>query len=348
MAIQTEIVKRFFAGDYSRKEYRQFLEEIKSNRSEENIKQTMEAHWAEFCDGPLPDGNVDYIFQKIRHRIRLEENQKPVKNRFGETFRRVAAILIIPLLLSFLAYLWFQPGSKASGEAYAEIQCPMGVRTKFSLPDGSAGYLNSGSILKFPARFEGERWVELTGEAYFEIRHDKKSPFHVHTKNLDIKVLGTTFNVISYPDEINEEVILLAGSIDVSEDSGNHIGILSPGRQLVYNAGKHKSTEKEVEASQYTSWTEGKLVFRNEDMEQVAKRLSRWYNADIQIADPLLKNYSFHATFVDEQLDEVLRLLSITTPISFSEEKRAATPEGVYQKRKIFLKINPEKINEFK
>ena len=83
-------------------------------------------------------------------------------------------------------------------------------------------------------------------------------------------------------------------------------------------------------------------------MQQVARRLSRWYNAEVVVDDHLLDNYTFHATFIDEPLDEVLKLLSITTPLSFNEEKRKSDTEGVFQKRKIVLRINQSKINQFR
>jgi len=105
--------------------------------------------------------------------------------------------------------------------------------------------------------------------------------------------------------------------------------------------------QSEVIASQYTGWTEGKLIFRNEDMGQVAQRLSRWYNAEIIIADNQLLEFTFYATFIDEPLDEVLKLLAFTTPISVVEEKRLPRPDGSFAKRKITLRLNPAKVKKF-
>jgi ferric-dicitrate binding protein FerR (iron transport regulator) len=264
------------------------------------------------------------------------------------TFQRIAAILILPLLLSFMTYFYFQTKGSDNCVSYAEIQCPMGVRTKFQLPDGSTGFLNSGSKLKYPVLFVKGRSVELSGEAFFDVVHNPKVPFHVNTKNLDIKVLGTTFNVIANEDEKTEEIVLQTGKVDVYSKRGKQLAILAPNEQLTLNTDKQTVSKNEVIASQYTSWREGKLVFRNENMQQVARRLSRWYNAEVIINDPLLNDYTFHATFIDEPLDEVLKLISITTPISYNEEKRTSDTEGVYQKRRINLCINKLKIKRFK
>jgi len=294
------------------------------------------------------DRNLQPSLDRIHHRIRLDENNKTLQPIWWQAFQRIAAILVIPLLLSFLVYFYFQTKQPIPAVSYAEIQCPMGVRTKFQLPDGSTGFLNSGSRLKYPVQFTHERNVELSGEAFFDVVHNKEIPFHVNTRNLDIKVLGTTFNVIANEDENTEEIVLQTGKVDVSSKSGKQLAVMAPNEQLILNTENQSFTKREVEVSQYTSWKEGQLVFRNENMQQVARRLSRWYNAEVIIGDRLLDDYTFHATFIDEPLDEVLKLLSLTTPISFNEEKRVSDPKGVFQKRKIVLRINRSKINQFR
>ena len=106
---------------------------------------------------------------------------------------------------------------------------------------------------------------------------------------------------------------------------------------------------EKVVSEQYTSWKEGKLMFRNERIEDVAVRIGRWYNAEILIdqTDARIKTYTFHGTFVDEQLDDVLKVLSYGAPISYREIARVNDKNGSYSKRKIILSINPNKIKEF-
>ncbi len=294
------------------------------------------------------DLNLAPILNRIHHQIRINENEKIIPFSWLQTFQRIAAILILPLIISFLAYFYFQGNSPAVPVSYAEIQCPLGVRTKFQLPDGSTGFLNSGSRLKYPVQFTGERKVELVGEAFFDVVHNAEIPFHVNTRNLNIKVLGTTFNVIANEDETTEEVVLQTGSVNVSSKDGKQLEVLVPNEKLTMDTENGTVTKKDVEAMQYTTWKDGKLVFRNENMQQVARRLSRWYNAEVIINDRQLEDYTFHATFIDEPLDEVLKLLSLTTPISFKEEKRTSDQEGTFQKRKIILGINQSKIKQFR
>lgn len=342
------LIQKYSVGNISLKEQIDLSEQLadpKNGAAEEILHDDWKS---QLESNSILERDLKPTLDKIHHRIRLNEDHKVIRTNWGQTFQRIAAILIFPLLLSFLAYFYFQDRSFETTTSFAEIECPMGVRTKFQLPDGSTGYLNSGSRLKYPVRFNGERKVELSGEAFFDVVHNTKMPFHVNTRNLDIKVLGTTFNVIANEDEPTEEIVLQTGSVDVSSRSGKQLAVLSPNEQLTLDIEKRTFAKKEVEASQYTTWKEGKLVFRNENMQQVARRLSRWYNAEVVVDDRMLDDYTFHATFIDEPLDEVLKLLSITTPLSYKEEMRESDAEGVFQKRKIVLRINPSKINQFK
>jgi len=342
------LIKRYSEGKLNLKEQIDLSEQLAD--TENHIAgEVLNNDWNSLLDSEIiSDKDFNPILDRVHHQIRLNESDKPVRINWLQGFQRVAAILIFPLLLSFLAYFYFQSKPSVIPVSYAEIQCPMGVRTKFQLPDGSTGYLNSGSTLKYPVQFISERKVELTGEAFFDVVHNAEIPFHVNTRNLDIKVLGTTFNVIANEDEQTEEIVLQTGKVDVSSKSGKQLATMIPDQQLTLNIEKQTFAKKVVEATQYTSWKEGKLVFRNEDMQQVARRLSRWYNAEVIIDDRMLEAYTFHATFADEPLDEVLKLLSMTTPLSFKEEKRISDQEGVFQKRKIILTINQSKINQFK
>ncbi len=325
------------------------LSELLANSSDLATENMLRNDWQILLDQESKAlSNSATLLDKVHHQIRLNEDAKVIRPNWLSAFQRIAAILIVPLLLSFIGYFYYQSSKQNQINSFAEIQCPLGVRTKFYLPDGSTGFLNSGSRLKYPGRFDNERKVQLVGEAFFDVQHDEKRPFHVNTKNLDIKVLGTTFNVIANEDENTEEVILQTGKVDVSSQTGKQLTTLKPNEKITLSTDKLTFVKNEVEATQYTSWKEGKLVFRNENMQQVAQRLSRWYNAEVVVDDRQLDDYTFHATFVDEPLDEVLKLLSITTPLSFHEEKRTSNINGLYDKRKIILRINQSKINQFK
>ncbi|WP_163323330.1 FecR family protein [Draconibacterium mangrovi] len=346
MDFNPEILKRYFKGKYSRKDFLAIKSIFEKPEKREEIVDMLQNHWFDYNNEPLPEGNVNHVLDKIHHQINLEKRREIFTGFIG-TFQRIAAILIIPLILTFLVVFYYQ-SNKPVESALAEIQCPMGVRTKFILPDGTTGFLNSGSTLEYPVLFAKNRNVKLSGEAYFEVAHDKAHPFVVKTSNLSTKVLGTQFNVIAYESENREEVVLQEGSVEVYSNQGDKLETLQPDQKLVLNTETGQHNKDNVEASQFVSWTEGKLVFRNESMELVIQRLARWYNVEIEVEDSELLSYAFRATFIDESLDEVLKLMALTAPIKYREEKRETTNDGTYNKKKIIISLDHKREESFK
>lgn len=346
MDCNPEILRRFFKGKYSRKDFLAIKSVFEKPDQKEELKNLLQNHWNDFNNEPLPKSNVDHVLQKIHQQIQLEEI-KLKNNRFIAVFQRIAAILIIPLILAFMAVFYFQSKKPKTEVAVAEIQCPMGVRTKFILPDGTTGFLNSGSTLEYPVIFTNTRNVTLKGEAYFNVKRDEEHPFTVNTPNLKTKVLGTQFNVIAYENEDSEEIILKEGKVEVYSMKGEKLEILQPDQKLFLNLQTWQYNKNQIESEQYVSWTEGKLTFRNESMQQVANRLGRWYNAEIEIRDPELLKYAFRATFIDEPIEEVLKLLAKTAPLIYKEQIRETSNDDTYVKRKFIVSIDRKRLDAF-
>jgi ferric-dicitrate binding protein FerR (iron transport regulator) len=353
MDFDPKILYRYFKGTYSRNDYLKIKSVFKNQENRAELREYLEKHWNNFSPGKIPTENIDHLLDKIHHKISLEE-KRTGKTSFITIFQKVAAILIVPLLLSFLAMSYFhyqsgtEPGEPVSESmAYAEIQCPLGVRTKFQLPDGTTGFLNSGSTLQYPVRFSGTRNVTVSGEVFFDVAHDSIHPFMVQTPNLNVNVLGTRFNVIAYQDGTKEEIILNEGSVNVDDKNGIPLDKLSPNQKLVLNKGKMTFSTITVEASQYMGWTEGKLIFRNEGMQEVAERLGRWYNAEIRIEDEELLDHSFHATFVDEPLEEVLNFMALTTPYTYKVLPRKKNEYDIYEKKVVLVQLDRKRLKAF-
>lgn len=346
MDINPNLLNRFFQGKYSRKDYFEIKDIFSDVQKRSALKRHLENQWMEYSQNELPSQNVDHLLHKIHHKIRLEESTIKIKKALF-TFQRVAAVLSLPLIFTLLTIIYFQSNKlKEATNTFAEIQCPLGVRTKFELPDGTTGFLNSGSRLKYPVNFSKGRKVKITGEAYFDVVHNENNPFVVQTNNLNVKVLGTQFNVIAYDDDLYEKVILNRGKVEISSPTNQKLEILQPDQKLVLNVESRKYHVNEVEASQYIGWIEGKLIFRNESMLQVAERLGRWYNADIEIQDKELYNYAFRATFIDESLEEVLGLMKLTAPFTFELQPRKQN-NNIYQKRKVLIKLDKKRLQAF-
>ncbi|MCX6327247.1 MAG: DUF4974 domain-containing protein [Bacteroidia bacterium] len=283
-----------------------------------------------------------HILDHIHHQIKIEEaifltKPKP-KIRVVNYLTRISAILFIPLLVASLLY-YMQNISTGNLQSYSEIYAPYGTRTNFYLPDGSTGRLNGGSSLRFPTQFGGQvRDVKLTGEAYFNVISNPKKPFVVATGNIDIKVFGTSFNVMAYADEQTTEVTLERGKVEVYKKTNNiikSIGILKPNESCIYNSLSDSSKILSINSTERLSWTEGKLTFKYEPFDEVVRKLNRWYNVNIVIKDELLHSYIYYGTFKEETLEEVLRLLRFTAPIRYRDIERERKPDGTFEKRKI-------------
>ena len=286
--------------------------------------------------------NETHILDHIHHKIKIEEgvflNKTKPKIRFISYLTRIAAILFIPLLAASLLF-YFQNNSFKNVVSYSEIHAPIGTRTNFYLPDGSIGWLNGGSSLKFPTQFSGKtRDVKLTGEAYFNVISNHKKPFVVSTKNIVTKVFGTSFNIMAYADEQITEITLKSGQVEVFKKTNNiikSIGFLKPNESCIYNLLSDSSKIISINSPEKFSWLDGKLIFKYEPFEEVVRKINRWYNVNIVIKDELLDNYIYYGTFKDETLEEVLRLLQFTAPIRYRDIERVRKQDGTFEKRKI-------------
>jgi transmembrane sensor len=205
---------------------------------------------------------------------------------------------------------------------YNELRTPRGGGYNLSLADGSKVWLNAGSSLKFPVSFtDSTRHVFLEGEAYFQVTHNGK-PFIVTSGAMDVRVLGTSFNVLAYPDEQQLVTTLVEGSVRIDlvgkERETSSSRILSPDDQAVVSIEDAAIEVSKVNTSQYTSWIDGKLEFQNEDLDKVMKRLARWYDFEYEFENSGAKNYHFSARFDNtENISTILEMLELTTDVKF-------------------------------
>ena len=318
---------------------RWFMNAELDHELEDKSSQVWDETPLEFDSAEL-DGNR--ILDKIYHKIKMEESRfldstRP-KMRFVDYLSRVAALLFIPVLAAG-GYLFYKSLPAGNGIPYSEIHAPLGTRTAFYLPDGSTGWINGGSTLKFPVNFTGKvREVELSGEAYFNVSHNTRRPFYVFTEFMDVEVFGTAFNVMAYKDDHKTEVTLESGLIQVfkkDHDKKTNIGKLGASQSCTCYHLIDSINIFSVQASEKISWKEGRLVFKYEPFSDVVNKLNRWYNVDIVIKNKELEKYVYYGTFEDETLDEVLKLLQYTAPIRYRDLGRERRTDGTFEKRKI-------------
>jgi hypothetical protein len=214
-----------------------------------------------------------------------------------------------------------------SGEpAMAQVIIPYGKRSEIILADGTKIWLNAGSTLSYPVRFTGNsREVYLSGEAFFEVSTDRSKPFYVITGDLRIKVTGTRFNVTSYNNDIVTQAVLVEGRIEAAKNRlfGRSVE-LSPGERIVYDRKENKIKKDKVDTELYTSWVNGYLILENEPVEEIFKKLERYYDKKI-VVEGLSGQYRFTGKLnLAEDLEKVLK--NVAFPASFTVENK----DGVY------------------
>jgi transmembrane sensor len=206
---------------------------------------------------------------------------------------------------------------------FNRLYTPRGGQYQVVLPDGSKVWLNSDSELSFPITFNGrDRRVELTGEAYFEVKHMDDVPFKVATAQQEIKVLGTHFNVNGYTDEQDIHTTLLQGSVMVSNlRSGSH-QLLVPGQQSNINKSDGAIKVKSVNLDEAVAWKNGYFLFDNRDLKSIMKVISRWYNVDVEFKS-INTSEKFGGTFSrSADLSEILTNLQDLGSVHFKTEGR--------------------------
>lgn len=195
---------------------------------------------------------------------------------------------------------------------YNRIEVPRGGEYRLRLSDGSLVHLNAMSSLRYPVRFTGTaREVELQGEAFFEVKKHG-APFVVKTGGAEIRVLGTTFNICAYPENRKIQTTLVTGSVQMQAPGAGSV-VLEPSQQAEFDNDSHRIDVHRVDVSLYTSWTHGKIYFKDEQLDHIITVLSRWYDVDVVFKDASLKKLQFGCNLNRyEKIGPFLKLLNAT------------------------------------
>ncbi|MBO9675356.1 MAG: FecR family protein [Sphingobacteriaceae bacterium] len=260
--------------------------------------------------------------------------EKVVKlNRYLWLKIAAALVLVLASVLVYNKYFKYNNTKNAAQEIYT-FTTKSGERKKIRLQDGTSVLLNAKSSLSVTKGFNNQsREVTLTGEAFFDVAHDKNKPFKVHTADFNINVLGTAFNVKAYPDETTSEATLIRGLITMEAVNGNGGTItLKPSEKVTYYKSvapqqkskllKHNALQSEITINHYTkikdstivetAWTQNRIEIYDQDFDEIKNVLEKWYNVEIKFTDPSIEKYRFTATITNESIEEVLQALKAT------------------------------------
>lgn len=314
-----------------------WLEMSVANRSEYNELVKLLTYYNRL--GAMKKINVDQDLLSVKKKL----HRQTKKNTFFLNFQRVAAILLIPLLIYTAWSLSKYQDHFEKNISLKTSETSFGVRSQIQLSDGTKVFLNSGSRLTYPDEFTGNsREVQLIGEAYFQVESDKEHPFFVDLNGYKIKATGTKFNISNYPEDKlittyleHGNVSLLAYTNDKQSESLHEL----KEKELIFLKKDEKQFKVvDTDGSRYLAWIDGALIFKNDNTNDVAARFGRWYNAEIVFDNELLKSdYVFTATFKQESLEEALKLLSYSSPITYKIISGSQKDDSSFSKRKVII-----------
>ncbi|NHA03138.1 FecR family protein [Mucilaginibacter sp. HC2] len=344
-----ELVSKKLTNEISSEESEELQHCLNSDEINRRDFEFLNIYWnsndTEFADNAL-------AFQKIKTKIKSQEVASPVFPASKTSYLyiwRVAAAIILLAGGSWFFYSRFVSKRinqlTTTPNTWQNKNTVKREKSTIVLTDGTRITLNSQSTLKYPAVFTGKtREVYLSGEAFFDVHKDHEHPFIIHTEKMNIKVLGTAFNVKSYPNDPQSETTLIRGTIEVTlDDRPSDRIILKPSEKLIVKNGLFTSRQrnttklKHAETSsgmQYvlttftrlqqddstiveTSWTQNKFIFRDESFPILADRMERWYGVDIKFKNDALKQYRFSGVFEKETINQALNALRMTESFNY-------------------------------
>lgn len=287
--------------------------------SEENKKQIEDLYVVMFVNDRMVaknTANTNKAYEEFKNKN--ISNKKVVV--LWRKIATVAAVTVILLFSSTYATLFILDKNTAP----TLVTTNLGERAQIELPDGSKVWLNAFSSVTYKKSIlSRKRHVALTGEAYFDVAH-KKTPFIVSNNSSEIEVLGTKFNVRCNEDEDFLQATLMEGSIRFSDTNIRSKTILKPSEELVFDKNTHQLKVKKInEPKDILSWINGKLIFENASLEEIAKSLERYYNVDIHFTDESVMKERFNAEFeISDNIYQILSVLELTNKFTYTIEKR--------------------------
>jgi len=356
------LIPGYLKGELTADETRELIRWIKLNSANKR-------YFDEYCEIWItakaslknPGYNFQTGFWKFKQKIKGDKDLSVGLNKINlfKTLTRYAAIFIVAFSLSGLLFYYIAKNQVSNPEpGFSELIVPMGSCAQFYLSDGTAVTLNAGSKLKYDNRFGIEdRVVQLEGEGYFKVARDANRPFVVKTSHLNVRALGTEFNVKAYAVDNIIETTLVEGSIEIEPTTGKsttEIQVLKPNQKLTFYKEDSKMVDEttspndkiedntrplqkqktleitrlvteNVNVEPIISWKENRWIFEKQSLLQIAVELERRFDVQINFESERLKTFRFTGTIIAEPIEQVLEVISISSPIKFKLRGKVVT-----------------------
>lgn len=336
-----ELIEKLIANRATSEEKEELFQLINSEEYKEQINIWLNEKWENTAYENLNIAS-ESILTKIHQQIGEKKTGSPIPankktniRRIVQTSLKYAAIIIVACGIEWfvLSHPKFANNHEnhSSIAQYNEISVPVGSKSYVVLSDSTKIWLNAGAKFKYPNDFQkNSREVFLEGEAFFDVAKNKNAPFFVNMAGMNIKVLGTKFNVKAYSDEKSIETTLIEGSIEIlglksdKEDEKNLR--LKPGQKIILFKDGTKIKNAEVitlhDTGTEIAWLEDKLIFHKERFENVKNRLERWYGVTIDVKNQEILDYRFSGTFDEETFEQALNALKKAAKFDYQIKKK--------------------------
>jgi ferric-dicitrate binding protein FerR (iron transport regulator) len=262
--------------------------------------------------------------EKLKDRLIAQLSAKKTKLSARQRFYWAAAVLLLPLMLGIGWYLGSGKSTSAASQ-WCEVITPKGQLSECVLADGTRVWLNAGTTLKYKAGFDGStRQVELKGEAYFKVAPDPNKPFIVTANHVQVKVLGTSFNLKAYENDKLIETSLEEGKIELSiMEQDDQPLVMVAGQQVIYNIEDKTLNKGQVDLDMISSWRNGKYIFRDADMTTIVRELERLYDVKVHMGNGKFSEHRFRGVFsYDDNILDAMETLGRTIDFTYTIKGR--------------------------
>lgn len=315
MEKQNNILEKYIRGSISEEEYNELQQQIQ-NDSDSSVGDMLNECWQK-------DLNIHVMPRAAKERTRRQIDEKIKKDMRRVWFKRastIAASILVPVLIISTVYFYKEMDHYKQIPNIVSVN--KGQRAGITLPDGTIVHLNSESKLTYTPDFNGKlREVVLEGEAFFEVTPNKEKPFIVKTSVFDVEVLGTSFNVSVYNDENIVETALMEGKVKLTmQGCPSKPVYLTPSQKFIYSRSDRQGTISIMEGDTELAWKQGILAFNAEPLEEVFRKIERWYGVTMHYDKESLVNDNFTGQFKMISIQEMMNILRMHYNLKFKIE----------------------------
>nr|WP_321358789.1 FecR domain-containing protein [uncultured Draconibacterium sp.] len=324
-----ELFYKYLRKECSREEYEEFVKEFDKKDIHKNFDHLFDAYVNIMIDENNSTGSTEGIeneARKVLQTAKRKERFTSNKNTrfFQSTFIRIAAVLVLAVSITLVWNTLKNNGSDSyelTAENNTQLQKSTGYGelSNVTLSDGSQVKLNAGSKICFDEKFTGKtRRVSLRGQAFFDVARDENKPFIIQTGDLDISVLGTSFDVKAFEDDDFALVTVVSGKVKVSSEVEEYI--ITPNEQVYFQKSTGKIIKRDVRSEDFIKWMDGTLYFDKTNVGEMIKQLERWYNVKIIVNAPEVLTKTVSGEYTNENLTSILKTMAFSLNVDYEIE----------------------------